>query len=91
MIQSFRHRGLARLWNEADAREVPSELVERLRRRLTALDAASTVRELDIPGWRVHRLRGTPLRYALAVNGPWRLTFEWKDGDAWRVDLEQYH
>ena len=91
MIQSFRHKGLARLWNEGDPRGVPSELVERVRRRLTAVDAATTLRELDIPGWRVHRLRGRPLRYALAVSGPWRMTFEWRDGDTWRLDLEQYH
>ena len=37
------------------------------------------------------RFYGTPTRYALAVNGPWRITFEWEDGDALRVDLEQYH
>jgi proteic killer suppression protein len=91
MIQSFRHQGLARLWNEGDSRGVPSEQVDRLRRRLTALDAATTLGELDIPGWRVHRLRGKPTRHALAVSGPWRMTFEWKDGDAWRLDLEQYH
>jgi len=88
MIQSFRHKGLARLWNEGDPRGVPSD---RVRRRLTAVDAATTLRELDIPGWRVHRLRGRPLRYALAVSGPWRMTFEWRDGDTWRLDLEQYH
>jgi proteic killer suppression protein len=42
-------------------------------------------------GWRLHPLQGKPTRYALAVNGPWRITFEWEDGDALRVDLEQYH
>jgi proteic killer suppression protein len=91
MIQSFRHQGLARLWNEADARGVPSELLESLRRRLTALDAAGSLRDLQVPGWRLHRLHGRPIRHALAVNGPWRLTFEWEEGDAWRLDLEQYH
>ena len=50
-----------------------------------------TLRELDLPGWRLHRLQGRPERYGLAVNGPWRITFEWQDGDALRVDLEQYH
>jgi proteic killer suppression protein len=91
MLQSFRHKGLARLWNEGDPRSVPSELLERLRQRLTALDAAHSLRDLDLPGWRVHRLRGRPARYAIEVSGPWRLTFEWKDGDALRLDLEQYH
>jgi len=44
-----------------------------------------------IPGFDPHLLHGKPSRYAIKVNGPWRITFEWIDGDAWRVDLEQYH
>ena len=46
---------------------------------------------MDLPGWRLHRLHTKPERYALDVNGPWRITFEWEDGEAFRVDLEQYH
>jgi len=91
MIQSFRHKGLAKLWNKGDPKGVRSDLVDRVRRRLTALDAAQTLRALDIPGWRLHQLQGEPVRHAVSVNGPWRITFEWKDGDAFRVDLEQYH
>ncbi|HEY2290733.1 MAG TPA: type II toxin-antitoxin system RelE/ParE family toxin [Thermoanaerobaculia bacterium] len=44
-----------------------------------------------MPGWRLHQLQGKPTRYALAVNGLWRITFEWEDGNALHVDLEQYH
>jgi proteic killer suppression protein len=62
-----------------------------LHKGLTALDAAQTLRELDVPGWRLHQLHGEPVRFAISVNGPWRITFEWADGDALRVDLEQYH
>lgn len=91
MIRSFRHKGLARLWNTNDPKGIRPDLVDRVRHRLTALQAARDVRELDLPGWRLHRLQGRPERYALAVNGPWRITFEWEEGDALRVDLEQYH
>jgi proteic killer suppression protein len=91
MLQSFRHKGLARLWNEGDPRGVRSDLLDRVKRLLTALDTAQDLRELSMPGWGLHRLRGRPLRHAVSVNGPWRITFEWKDGDALRVDLEQYH
>lgn len=91
MIRSFRHRGLAKLWNEDDARGIRPDLVERVRQRLTALQAAKAPSDLHFPGWRLHRLQGRPQRYALAVNGPWRITFEWRGDDAWRVDLEQYH
>jgi proteic killer suppression protein len=44
-----------------------------------------------MPGWRLHQLQDEPTRFALAVNGPWRITFEWEEGDTLRVDLEQYH
>lgn len=69
----------------------PRDLLDRVRGRLTALDAAQALRELDLPGWGLHKLQGEPVRYALSVNGPWRITFEWEDGDAFRVGLEQYH
>ena len=91
MIRSFRHRGLARLWNKGDTRGVRADLLDRVRLRLTALDAAQDLQELNMPGWRLHRLQGKPERFAVSVNGPWRITFEWEDGDALRVDLEQYH
>jgi len=91
MIRSFRHRGLTRLWNKGDARGVRADLLDRVRLRLTALDAAQDLQELNMPGWGLHRLQGKPERFAVSVNGPWRITFEWEDGDAYRVDLEQYH
>ena len=67
------------------------DLQPRVIRRLDALDAAAALSELNLPGFGFHSLKGRPQRYALWVNGPWRITFEWKDGDAFRVDLEQYH
>ena len=60
-------------------------------RRLDALDSAETLAALNVPGFNFHPLRGKPTRYSLHVNGPWCITFEWDDGEALRVDLEQYH
>ncbi len=65
--------------------------MERLRRRLRALSAATSPSELNVPGFDFHPLRGKPKRYSIHVNGPFCLTFEWIEADAWRVDLEQYH
>jgi proteic killer suppression protein len=62
-----------------------------VRVRLTALDAAQELQELALPGWALHRLHGKPERFAVSVNAQWRITFEWEDGNALRVDLEQYH
>lgn len=91
MIRSFRHKGLHRLLDANDASGVRPDLVERVRARLTALQSATTLAALNVPGFGLHPLRGKPARHAVKVNGPWRITFEWIDGDAWRVDLEQYH
>ena len=91
VIQSFRHKGLARLWNKGDPKGVRGDLLDRVRRRLASLDAAQDLRELGVPGSGLHRLQGKPVRFAIAVSGTWRITFEWEDGDAFRVDLEQYH
>jgi len=60
MIQSFLHKRLPALRNNNDAKGVRGDLVERVRRRLTALDAAQTLRELDVPGWRLHPLYASP-------------------------------
>lgn len=76
---------------EDDAAGVPSHLVERLRARLAALNRALTLDALRVPGWRLHLLQGRPRRWALAVNGPWRITFAWDGEHASGVDLEQYH
>jgi len=55
------------------------------------MDAAVELDELNIPGFDFHGLEGKPKRYSIHVNGPFCLTFEWEDGDIYRVDLENYH
>ena len=60
-------------------------------RRLDVLDTADSLTELDVPGFDFHGLRGKPKRYSIHVNGPFCITFEWLDGEALRVDLENYH
>jgi proteic killer suppression protein len=92
MIRSFRHKGLADLYRTGRAAKVRADLQARILRRLDALNAAGNLAELNLPGFDFHPLRGfKPTRYSLHVNGPWCVTFEWADGDALHVDLEQYH
>ena len=67
------------------------DLQHRALRRLDAIDNAGGLNQLNIPGFDFHRLRGHPVRYSIHVNGPFCITFEWDDGEAVRVDLEQYH
>ena len=92
MIRSFRHKGLADLYHKGSSAKVRPDLQARILRRLDALNGARSLAELNMPGFDFHPLRGPkPTRYSLHVNGPWCITFEWADGDALRVDLEQYH
>jgi proteic killer suppression protein len=91
MIVSFRHRGLNALFERDDPSGIRPDLVDRVRARLSALENASAVEDLNMPGWRLHPLQGKPRRWAIAVNGPWRITFEWGQRGPERVDLEQYH
>ena len=91
MIKSFKHRGLAELFELGQSRRLREDLQARSQRRLEALDQAESLTDLQVPGFNFHGLRGTPKRYSIHVNGPWCITFEWKDGDAFRVDLNQYH
>lgn len=92
MIHSFRHKGLADLFRTGKAAKVRPDLQARSLRRLDALNAAHELDDLALPGFDLHPLKGhKPTRYSIHVNGPWCITFEWADGDAARVDLEQYH
>lgn len=91
MIRSFRHKGLKELFDQGQSAKVAADLRARCVRRLDALHEAESLSDLQIPGFDFHPLRGKPQRYTIHVNGPWCITFEWEDGDASRVDLENYH
>jgi proteic killer suppression protein len=91
MIKSFKHKGLAELFERGQSRRMKQELQTRALRRLDALEQAEFLAELNIPGFNFHGLQGMPKRYSLHVNGPWCITFEWEEGEALQVDLVQYH
>lgn len=91
MIKSFKHKGLAELFERGHSRRIRLDLQMRSLRRLEALDQAESLTDLIVPGFNFHGLRGIPKRYSIHVNGPWSITFEWEDGEALRVDFEQYH
>lgn len=92
MIRSFRNKGLADLYRTGKSAKVRPDLQTRALRRLDAMNAATNPDALNIPGFNFHPLKGhKPTRYTIHVNGPWCITFEWADGDALQVDLEQYH
>lgn len=76
MIVSVRHKGLRRFIEADDRSKLPADKVERLRELLTVLNDASTIRDLDLPSYRLHRLKGDLKdHYALTVRANWRLVF----------------
>lgn len=91
VIRSFRHKGLEELFRKGRSPKVRPDLWKRAKRRLDAVDAAADPVDLQVPGFDFHGLAGTPRRYSIHVNGPFCITFEWIEGDAWRVDIENYH
>ena len=92
MIQSFRHKGLRRYYETGTLAGIQPKHGNRLRILLVALDTAQTIGDMDVPGFRLHPLRGTEKgRWSVWVNGNWRMTFEFRDGQAYVLDYEDYH
>ena len=92
MIKAFTSKTLRQLWTTGSAKGVPSDLVNRARQRLSALDAAKALSDLQIHGFRLHRHKGKHAdTWSIDVNGPWRITFTWDGKDAYDVDLRQDH
>jgi len=92
MIQSFRHKGLRRFYESGSVAGIQPQHAKRLRMLLAALDSAQIIGDMDIPGFRLHPLKGADRgRWSIWVNGSWRLTFEFRDGQAYVLDYEDYH
>ena len=92
MIKSFRHKGLRKLFEMGNITGVQASHAKRLRMQLAALETAQTVDDMDLPGFALHPLKGEMRgRWAISVNGNWRLTFEFQDGNAYVLDYEDYH
>ncbi|WP_315808142.1 type II toxin-antitoxin system RelE/ParE family toxin [Pseudomonas sp. C9-3] len=92
MIRSFRHKGLRALYQHGDPRGVRADHVPKLQRILTALDTANGPRDMDLPGYRLHGLKGSLAGYwAVNVSGSWRVIFRFIDSDTELLDYLDYH
>ena len=92
VIKSFQHKGLRMLFENGSHAGVQPHHAKRLRMQLAALDTAQAAEDMDIPGFGLHPLKGTMAsRWAVTVSGNWRLTFEFRDGNAYVLDYEDYH
>ena len=92
MIRSIRHKGLRRLYERNDPRGVIFEHAEKLRDILARLDAAETVADMNLPGFRLHALKGGRRgNWAITVRANWRVVFRFEAGSIVDVDLIDYH
>jgi len=92
MIVSFKHRGLKRLYERGDRSKVSAEYAEKLENILLALDNALVIEALDLPGFRLHALKGDLKGFwSISVRANWRVIFRFQDGQAHDVDLVDYH
>ncbi|MDQ6971081.1 MAG: type II toxin-antitoxin system RelE/ParE family toxin, partial [Mariprofundaceae bacterium] len=89
MIRSFRHKGLRRFHETGNAAGIQADHKQRLRMLLAALDTATVIEDMDIPGFRLHPLKGRRQGlWAITVNKNWRLTLSFENGDVYVVDYE---
>jgi proteic killer suppression protein len=91
MITSFKHRGLKRLYERGDRRGIAPDLLDVVEDILGRLDVATTPRALDLPGYRLHPLKGELKGFwSVTVRANWRIIFRFADGDAEAVELIDY-
>lgn len=92
MIRKFRHKGLKQLYDKGDRRKVPASLADKIERILARLDQAGGPGDMDLPGYRLHPLKGDLAGFwAVTVSGNWRVIFRYENGAAADVDLIDYH
>lgn len=93
MIRSFADAETEKIWNGQRSRKLPPDIQMTARRKLRHIDAAEYLQDLRFPpGNRLEQLKNfTPSRYSIRVNDQWRITFNWSDGGAENVRIEDYH
>jgi proteic killer suppression protein len=83
---------LRTLFETGKATGIQPNHARRLRMQLAALDTAQVIDDMDLPGFRLHALKGQLAgRWSITVSENWRLTFEFREGNAYVVDYEDYH
>lgn len=92
MIKSWKHKGLQRFFETGSASGINAMHVKRLSTRLRVIDLASEIDDINISGYKLHELQGDrDGMWSVWVSGNWRITFEFRDGDAYILNYEDYH
>jgi len=92
MIKSFAHKGIKAFFEIGTKAGIQAAHAPRLRLQLAALNRAKTPSDMAVPNWKLHPLKGNLAEHwAVTVNGNWRITFRFENGDALLVDYQDYH
>ncbi len=93
MIKSFAAEETAKIFQRQFSRRLPPEIQRTARMKLEILDAAETLQDLRIPpSNHLEKLTGDRSgQYSIRVNLQWRICFKWEDGNAYRVEIVDYH
>ena len=92
MIRTLRHRGLKRLYERGDSSKVRADQAERIALALADLDDAAKPSDLDLPGYHLHPMKGDMKGFwSISISANWRIIFRFEEGDAYDVDLIDYH
>jgi proteic killer suppression protein len=92
MVRSFKHRGLKRLYERGDRSGIRPDLLETVEDFLARLDEADTLQALNLPGYRLHPLKGELKGFwSVTVRANWRIIFRFQGADAFDVELIDYH
>jgi proteic killer suppression protein len=92
MIRRFKHRGLKRFYEDDDRRGINPEHVAKIARVLAQLDRTRRPEDMDIPGFKLHPLKGHLAgHWSVTIRANWRVTFRLENEDATDVDLVDYH
>ena len=92
MIKLFKHKGLQRYFEKENTSGINPAHKTKIKMRLIALDTATSIDDMNLPGFRLHLLKGKMDGiWAIDVNANWRITFEFNAGDAYIVNYEDYH
>tara|TARA_R110001606_G_scaffold112799_6_gene239917 strand:- start:512 stop:799 length:288 start_codon:yes stop_codon:yes gene_type:complete len=93
MIRSVADLETEKVWNGERSRKLPSDIQNTARRKMRQINRTAKLFDLHVPGGnRFEQLKDyTPLRYSIRINDQWRVTFNWSNGDAHNVRIEDYH
>ncbi|EPQ1335044.1 MULTISPECIES: type II toxin-antitoxin system RelE/ParE family toxin [Serratia] len=92
MIRSFKHKGLKKFFETGSTAGIDAKQAKKIALRLSVLDLAKVIDDVDLPGFFLHLLTGARNgQWSVTVTGNWRITFELVEGDVYIVNYEDYH